>query len=97
MATRNALLDAARALYADPKVGRDRITSAKVVTLAGKSIGTFYRYFDDEVDILDAIEPDRDLARLDILEQAALYGYYNGGELPMGNRREVNDFLEGQL
>lgn len=97
MATRQKLLAAAQRLYDNPDVGRERLTTAMVVAEAGVSIGTFYRYFDSETDIMDAIEPDRDLARLDILEQAALYGYHNGGELPTGNRREINEFLEAQL
>jgi hypothetical protein len=46
-----------RALFEN---GRDRFTTQQVAELAGCSIGTVYRYFDDRVAILDAIFPDRD-------------------------------------
>ena len=47
-------------LYTNPLIGRDRMTTAQVADLAGCSIGTFYRYFDDRVALLDAIAPERD-------------------------------------
>lgn len=49
-------------------VGRDRFSTAGVVKLAGCSIGTFYRYFDDRVAILDDIWPDRDSVLEDVVE-----------------------------
>lgn len=51
---------AAVALYNNPLIGRDRLTTADVATLAGCSIGTIYRYFPDRVALLDEIAPDRD-------------------------------------
>lgn len=41
------------------EVGRDRITSALVARKAGVSIGTFYRYFNDAVEILEYLYPDK--------------------------------------
>lgn len=56
------ITDAAVALYNDPTVGRDRMTTQQVADLAGCSIGTVYRYFTDRVALLDAIAPDRDMS-----------------------------------
>ena len=53
--TVDKLVRAAKELLADPEVGRDRFTTAMVAERAGVSIGTFYRYFSDRVDLLDAI------------------------------------------
>lgn len=39
------------------EVGRDRITTGMVAERAGVSIGTLYRYFEDRVALLDAIQP----------------------------------------
>lgn len=51
---------AAVKLYNDPKIGRDRMTTADVAKSAKCSIGTVYRYFTDRVALLDDIAPDRD-------------------------------------
>jgi AcrR family transcriptional regulator len=56
----NQIKAAATILYNTPEVGRDRLTTAHVATLAGCSIATVYRYFQDRVALLDAIAPDRD-------------------------------------
>lgn len=55
-----SILDAARTHYAE--VGRDRFNTGDVARLAGCSVGTVYRYFEDRVAILDAIDPNRDAA-----------------------------------
>lgn len=39
--------------------GRDRFTTGQVAAAAHCSIGTVYRYFEDRVDILNALYPDR--------------------------------------
>ncbi|MBF4578920.1 helix-turn-helix domain-containing protein [Frigoribacterium sp. VKM Ac-2530] len=39
--------------------GPDRFTTDDLAAAAGVSIGTIYRYFDDRVDILDALSPQR--------------------------------------
>lgn len=41
------------------EVGRDRFTSQLVADRAGCSIGTFYRYFEDRVALLDDLYPNR--------------------------------------
>lgn len=41
------------------EVGRDRLTSQLVADRAGCSIGTFYRYFEDRVALLDDLYPNR--------------------------------------
>jgi len=62
------ILQAARNHYAE--VGRDRFNTGDVAKKAGCAVGTVYRYFEDKVAILDAIDPDRDKAR-DILNEIA--------------------------
>lgn len=57
--TLTKLKEAAQEVLADPTIGRDRFTTKMVADLAGVSIGTFYRYFQNRVEILDAIWPDR--------------------------------------
>lgn len=52
------ILDAARKHY--DEVGRDRFNTGDVARLAGCSVGTVYRYFEDRVAIMDAIHPNRD-------------------------------------
>jgi AcrR family transcriptional regulator len=61
-ATLELLAEAGREIY--NVVGRDRLTTAMIAERAGTSIGTFYRYFDDRVALLDHIAPDRDQTRL---------------------------------
>ena len=39
------------------EVGRDRLTTAMVASRAGVSIGTFYRYYQDRVLLLNQIQP----------------------------------------
>lgn len=56
----DAIKAAAIELYNNPEIGRDRFTSAQVALLAGCSIGTFYRYFEDRYALLEAIAPNRD-------------------------------------
>jgi len=56
----DAIKAAAIKLYNNPQIGRDRLTTAQVALLAGCSIGTFYRYFEDRYALLEAIAPDRD-------------------------------------
>jgi len=60
----NAIKTAAIKLYNNPQIGRDRLTTAQVALLAGCSIGTFYRYFEDRYALLEAIAPDRDQTRV---------------------------------
>lgn len=56
-----ARITAAATEIAD-EVGADRLTTADVAVRAGVSIGTIYRYFEDRVAILDAIDPGRTVA-----------------------------------
>jgi AcrR family transcriptional regulator len=42
------------------ELGRDRFNTGRVAQLSGLSIGIVYRYFRDDVAILDVIFPDRD-------------------------------------
>lgn len=56
------ILDAARKHY--DEVGRDRFNTGDVAKLAGCSVGTVYRYFEDRVAIMDAIHPNRDDAHV---------------------------------
>lgn len=93
--TRDRILEAAREVYAEK--GRDEFDTNLVAARAGCAIGTVYRYFENRVDLMDAIAPDRDYPSLKVLEKAALYGYYNGGEIPNGNAREVVEFFEAAL
>jgi AcrR family transcriptional regulator len=51
--------DATRQLLRDPKIGRDRFTTAQVAELAGLSIGTIYRYFADRTRLLEHVWSDR--------------------------------------
>ena len=53
------ILDAAVAVIAEK--GIERFTSQDVTERAGCSIGTFYRYFEDRVAVLDALYPNRSL------------------------------------
>lgn len=39
--------------------GRDAFTTSDVAELAGVSIGTVYSFYEDRVDILDDLWPDR--------------------------------------
>lgn len=54
---RAEILDAAREVIAEK--GHERFTTSDITERAGCSIGTFYRYFEDRVDVLDAIYPNR--------------------------------------
>jgi hypothetical protein len=58
-ATLKKLVDAAEVLISDPLVGLNRFSTAMVSELAGMSVGTFYRYFEDDVALLDYIWPER--------------------------------------
>lgn len=53
-------------------VGRDRLTTALVAELAGCSIGTFYRYFEDRVALLDSIQPLRVANTVTELDQVTI-------------------------
>lgn len=57
----DSILAGARLHYA--AVGRDRFTTSGVAEAAGCSVATVYRYYEDRVDLLDAIAPDRDLGQ----------------------------------
>lgn len=46
-------------LLADPLVGLNKITTALIAEGVGMSIGSFYRYFEDIVALLDYIWPER--------------------------------------
>lgn len=50
-----AILDAARAHYAD--AGRDRFNLDTVAELAGCSVATIYRYFEDRITLIEAAVP----------------------------------------
>lgn len=54
-----SILAAARTHYAE--VGRDRFNTTAVAALAGCSVGTLYRYFEDRVALMDAFVPHRDI------------------------------------
>ncbi len=58
--TLERLRAAARSIYNDPHVGRDRLTTTMVAKEAGISIGTVYRYWADRVAILEDIAAERD-------------------------------------
>ena len=58
--TLSSLAESATALYNEPEVGRDRLTTAMVAKLSGVSIGTFYRYFPSRYELLEHIAPHRD-------------------------------------
>ena len=53
------LTTAAEELFADPRYGRERTTTALIAERAGAAIGTVYRYFDDIVAILNYVWPNR--------------------------------------
>lgn len=86
------ILRAAETLYNDSEVGRDRLETAQVAAAAGVAIGTLYRYFDDRVDLMDAVAPDRDLPDEQLLLRAERYVQRHGA-LPPGGLREVVTFL----
>lgn len=58
-----AIREAGEQLIDDPEVGLNWITSGLVAREAGVSIGTFYRYFEDTVALLDYIWPERQTSR----------------------------------
>ena len=64
-------IEAAALVHYD-EVGRDRFNTTSVAKLAGVSIGTLYRYFEDKVELLNAVRPDRDKAeeKLRLVEEA---------------------------
>ena len=61
-----AILAAAREHYGD--VGRDRFNLDTVAELAGCSVATIYRYFEDRVSLLEVAVPETDRPE-DILEK----------------------------
>lgn len=86
------IVDAARAELAEH--GRDRLTTALVAARARVSIGTFYRYFDDRVALLDYLHPDRTegLERQPILREVTTREELDAvplGSLVMDGNREV--------
>jgi len=73
-----ALTDAAR--VAADTFGYDYFTTADVASIAGRSIGTVYRYFPDRVALLDAIDSGRRVAadvRAERAQQDAKWGEQN--------------------
>lgn len=54
----DSILAAARQHYED--VGRDHFNLDGVAEIAGCSVATIYRYFQDRVVLLDSVFPDRD-------------------------------------
>lgn len=68
--TLKELRKAARELYNDPEVGRDRLTTAMIAERAQTSIGTVYRYYKSRWEVLEDIAPYRD--RSPLLEAEAL-------------------------
>ncbi len=66
----DSILAAARQHYAE--AGRDAFNTNSVAVLAGCSIGTIYRYFDDRVALMNEIEPHRDDAARKLAEVAAV-------------------------
>jgi hypothetical protein len=57
--TLSKLVAAAEAILAHPRLGLNAVTTARICRVAGTSIGTFYRYFEDEIAILDYVFPER--------------------------------------
>ncbi len=55
---RNHILSASRQLIENVNIGPLHFTTDQVAALAGTSIGTVYRYFDDKLDILFTLYPD---------------------------------------
>lgn len=89
--TRERILAAAREVYEEK--GRDRFITSDVAARSGRSIGTIYRYFENDVDLLDVIAPDRDYPTVDQLDRIERY-IQREGQLPAGTPREIITFLE---
>ena len=53
------LVSAAQELLSDPDIGRELLTTALVAEKVGVSIGILYRYFEDEIAIMDYVWPQR--------------------------------------
>jgi hypothetical protein len=66
-ATLEKIAEAGRTVY--NMEGRDTLNTAMVAKVAGVSIGTFYRYFDDRVALLDHIAPNRDQTPIWIMDE----------------------------
>ena len=64
--TLEQLRTAARELYNNPEIGRDRFTTAMMSEIVGCSIGTVYRYYKDRWAVLEDIAPDRDQSPIEI-------------------------------
>lgn len=97
-ATREKVIAAARELYDDPDIGRDRLDTNAVAAKAGVSIGTVYRYFEDRVDILNVIDPERDYPTADQIDRIVRWvedgnSIHDAGATP----REIITFLEKAL
>jgi AcrR family transcriptional regulator len=58
-ATLEKLEEAIRSALRDPNNGRDRFTTVQIAEIAGVSVGTVYRYFDNRLAMLDHVWPDR--------------------------------------
>ena len=52
------IIAAARDIYNEQ--GRDMFNTEAVAKRVGCAIGTIYRYFENRVDLMDAVAPDRD-------------------------------------
>jgi hypothetical protein len=53
------IVAAVEAILAHPRLGLNMVQTERIARIAGVSIGTFYRYFEDEIALLDFIFPER--------------------------------------
>ena len=53
------IVAAVEAILAHPRLGLDMVQTDRIARIAGVSIGTIYRYFEDEIALLDFVFPER--------------------------------------
>lgn len=53
------IVEAIEAILAHPQLGINRMNTNLIARVAGVSIGTIYRYFEDEIALLDFVFPER--------------------------------------
>lgn len=87
-----AIVSAAKTHYAE--AGRDAFHIDTVASLAGCSVPTIYRYFEDRISLLDTVAPDRDAAERS-LKNALLFldtsGHLSDADRLEGMRRLLSD------
>lgn len=95
--TRTKIIDAAKNVY--DIVGRDRFDTNLVAAHAGLSIGTIYRYFENRIDLMDAVYPDRDYPTLVLLDKVERWvqGDNSIYDISVDSPKAIVKFLEEAL